>query len=397
MNNIFEIKIEDIDFSIFDTVQKKIDKLAMPLGSLGVLHELAKRVVGITRNLNPSFDKFSILIFAGDHGITQRGVSAYTHKITYYNALNMLIGRSTINAFANNIGANVIVVDNGIDANSIMEKPLYPNIQFYDLKVNRGTCDCSVMPAMTTDEVIKGIKNGYNVTKSIINNNDVIGIGEMGIGNTSIASLLTSFLLDIPIEEVTGPGSGLNKIGVKNKTNSLKKVLNRISYISKIDIIRVLSEIGGHEINGMIGAVLCAAEHKKPILVDGIISSSAALAASFINKNVNNYLIFCTQSTEPGHLHIYNYFSQTPILNLGLRLGEGTGVALAYPIIKAAMTQLKDIAELEDISIDKPNPEGFMSKWNNNQTYPIFKFIEDNNCFQKANKKLSITRLQHNN
>ena len=398
MKDIFKINIEEIDFSLYDTVQKKIDNLAMPLGSLGTLHDLTKKVVGITRNLNPNFDKFSILIFAGDHGITQKGVSAYTHKITYYNVLNMLTGRSTVNAFANNIGANVVVIDNGIDAEPIKEKPSSPNIQFFDLKVNYGTNDCSVMPAMTTDEVINGIKNGYYVTNSIIGDNDVIGIGEMGIGNTSIASLLTSFLLDIPIEEVTGAGSGLNKIGVKNKTNSLKKVINRISCISKVDIIRILSEIGGHEINGMIGAVLCAAENKKPILVDGVIASSAALAASFINKNVKNYLIFCTQSTEPGHSHIYNYFSQTPILNLGLRLGEGTGVALAYPIIKAAMTQLKDIAELGDISLDEPNFEGFMSKWENVK-YPMFNLHENNiaNVFLTGKRQYKLKRHQVEN
>ncbi|MBK8548412.1 MAG: nicotinate-nucleotide--dimethylbenzimidazole phosphoribosyltransferase [Saprospiraceae bacterium] len=156
---------------------------------------------------------------------------------------------------------------------------------------------------------------------------------------------------------------------MKRKALTLKKVLNRLNKkkSDKKNILNILSEIGGHEINGMIGAILSAAKNKKPVLIDGVISSAAALAASKINSNVNEYLIFCTKSTEPGHSHIYKYFSQTPILSLGLRLGEGTGVALAYPLIKAAITQLTDIAELGDISIDKPNPEGFMAKW---QTYP---------------------------
>lgn len=362
MKSILEIDIEDIDFSLFDIVQDKMNRLAMPVGSLGVLHDLTKRIVGITRDLNPKFDKFSILIFAGDHGLTQQGVSAYTHRITYYNVLNMLEGYSAINAFAKNVGANIVVIDNGIDAKPIKMKPFSTKVQFFDSKVNYGTNDCSIMPAMTINEVLQGIESGYNITKSIIEYSDVIGIGEMGIGNTSIASLLTGFLLDIPLEKVVGPGSGLDEEGVKRKVDTLKKVLDRISDISKNEIVKVLSEISGHEINGMIGAILCAAQNKKTILIDGFISSSAALAASFINKNVNNYLIFCTRSMEPGHSYIYNYFSQIPILNLGLRLGEGTGVALAYPIIKTALAQLNDIAELGDISIDQPNPAGFIPK-----------------------------------
>jgi nicotinate-nucleotide--dimethylbenzimidazole phosphoribosyltransferase len=363
MNDILNIKIEKIEYGLFNSVQKKIDNLAMPIGSLGSLHELAKRIVGITRNINPSLNNFTILVFSGDHGISQQGVSAYTYKVTYYNVLNMLIGKSTINAFANSVGANLVVIDNGINSESIRIKPSSPKIHFFDLKVNRGTNDCSKMSSMSLVEVITGIQNGYDVTKTIIEKNDIIGIGEMGIGNSSIASLLISFLLDVPIEETTGPGSGLNELGVLKKKKILKDILSRIDYLQKTDIVQVLAEIGGHEINGMIGAILCAAENKKPILIDGVISSAAALAASFINSNINDYLIFCTQSTEPGHSYISNYFSQIPILSLGLRLGEGTGVALAFPLIKAAITQLNDIADLKDISLDKPNQEGFISKW----------------------------------
>lgn len=363
MSDILKIDIEKIDYNLFRDVQEKLDSLAMPLGSLGSLHELAKRIVGITRDLNPTLENFTILIFAGDHGITQQGVSAYTYKITYYNVLNMLSGRSTINAFAKSVGAKIAIVDIGINSEKIKMDTSSPDILFLDLRVGNGTKDCSITSSMSIEEVIKGIENGYNATESIINKNDLIGIGEMGIGNSSIASLLISHLLNVPIDETTGPGAGLNDIGVSKKKKVLEKALLRIKYISKKDIIKVLSEIGGHEINGMIGSILCAAKYKKPILIDGVISSAAALSAYFINENIRDYLIFCTQSTEPGHNFISSYFSQEPILSLGLRLGEGTGVALAYPLVKASITQLNEIADLKDITIDKPNFEGFFSRW----------------------------------
>jgi len=364
MTETLDFEIETIDYDLFQQIQTKIDRLAMPVGSLGDLHSLAKKIVGITRNTSPNLDKFTIIVFAADHGITQQGVSAYSHEVTYYNTINMLEGRATINAFAKSVNAKLIIVDSGINSLTIQNKS--DHVVFIDNKVAFGTKDCSVEPAMKPSQVVEGILNGYNIVNKIAPEVDIIGIGEMGIGNTSIASLLISIILNIPIEDITGAGAGLNEKGIERKTLILKKTLNRLSKKSfDKDIINLLSEIGGHEINGMIGAILGAAKNKKPVLIDGVISSVAALAASLINKNINEYLIFCTKSTEPGHSHIYKYFSQNPILSLGLRLGEATGVALAYPVIKSAITQLTDIAELTEISVDKPNPEGFITKWKN--------------------------------
>ncbi len=363
MFKIENIKIDKVTNLLSAKAEKKISNLAMPLGSLGNLHSLAKKIVNITNNLNPPLKSCTIFIYAGDHGITKQGVSAYTHKITYYNVLNMLQGKSTINAFSDSTGTNLIIIDIGIASQIIIPEKINSNLKFYNSRVANGTKDCMHEAAMSIDDVLQGIYSGYKITNENIDNIDAIGIGEMGIGNTSIASLISSILLGIPIEDITGPGSGLNPKGLSHKIDILKKVLYRIKSLPKNNVISLLSEVGGHELNGMIGSIICACEHHKPVLVDGFIASTAALSATFINPNIKDYLIFCTQSTEPGHRFIYEYFGQVPILSLGLRLGEGTGASLAWPILKASIKQFSDIADLSDISIEKPNPEGYIAEW----------------------------------
>jgi len=328
---------------ITSQLEEKINNKTKPLGSLGILEKLALQIGTIQNSTEPKLIDPTILVFAADHGITEEGVSAFPKEVTHQMVLNFLHGGAAINVFAqqNNIALKIIDagVDHDFDSNDLI-----------DCKVARGTKNMLHSAAMTKEEVKLSLEKGKMVIDDHVSPQcTIIGFGEMGIGNTSSASLIISSLCKIDIEICTGKGTGLTEDQLTLKINTLKKAIEK--HPDTTDVMDVLQKFGGLEIVQICGAMLQAYEKKMLIMVDGFIASSAFLAAYKINPKIIDNAVFCHKSAEPGHIHLLNYFKATPLLDLGMRLGEGTGGAVAYPIIKSAVEFLNKMASFADANV----------------------------------------------
>ena len=334
-----EIKISGIDRAILSDTQKRLDMLTKPLGSLGRLEELAKTVVAITEKKNPVLKDKVIVTMAGDHGIAREGVSAYPMEVTPQMVLNFLNGGAGINVLAKHVGAKVIVVDMGVNYDFKGAPGLV------DKKIAKGTGSFTVGRAMTRDEAIRSVEAGIDIVlaeKEL----DMVGTGDMGIGNTSPSAAITSIYTGKPVAEVTGRGTGIDDKGLKNKIELIEKGI-ALNKPDKSDALDVLSKVGGFEIGGLAGVILGGAMRKVPVVIDGFISTAAALIAVNIEPGAREYLIASHNSVENGHRHALEYLQLKPILNLELRLGEGTGAALAMNIIEASVKILNEMATFE--------------------------------------------------
>ena len=351
MNKIQEkiSKIMPLDKKLIDEAQVRLDNLTKPLGSLGRLEELAKQVVGITGNLKPELKNKVIFTFAGDHGVTAEGVSAYPKEVTAQMVYNFLNGGAGINVLAKQAGARVVVADLGVCSD------LKPNPKLVIKKINYGTKNMASGPAMTKEEAVKAIEAGIDIFENEYKNGiDIVGIGEMGIGNTTSASAITASFTKKPVVDITGKGTGIDEKGLENKIRVIKKAIeaNKPDSSNAVD---VLSKVGGFEIAGLCGVVLGAAARRIPVVVDGFISASAALVAYHIEPKVKDYLIASHRSVESGHGIILEHIGLKPILDLDLRLGEGTGAALAIPIIEASIKILTQMATFESANVSERN------------------------------------------
>lgn len=342
----------DLDFVISKPSEKlrcslkaKIDQKTKPLGSLGQLESLAIQIGLCQNTLTPSLNKPTILIFAGDHGIVEEGVSAYPQTVTSQMVTNFLSGGAAINVFARQHQLELMIVDAGVNS----DLPDHPKL--ISAKINKGTHNFLKKPAMTIHACINAINTGSNlVLQQHENGCNCIGFGEMGIGNTSSASLLMHVLTGIPLDQCVGRGTGLNNTDYQNKINVLRQVLTHHENLSTP--IDILTTFGGYEIAMMIGAYLKAAECGMLILVDGFIASAALLVAYKLHPNVLDYCIFSHVSNEQGHQALLNYFNIKALLNMELRLGEGSGIALAYPLLQSATLFLNEMATFNDAGID---------------------------------------------
>lgn len=350
--------IEKIDYSFADKTQKRLDNLTKPPGSLGRLEELAKQVVKITGKENPVLSNKVIFTFAGDHGIAREGVSAYPQEVTAQMVYNFINGGAAINVLARHVGARVVVADLGVVSD------LKPHKELIIKKVNYGTKNIARWPAMTKEEAVKAIENGMEIFLDEFsaagarlpdgqvsafggkNGIDIIGIGEMGIANTTSASAITSVLTKTTVEEVTGRGTGIDDKTLAHKIAMIEKALE-INKPNSKDVLDVLSKVGGFEIGGLAGVVLAAASKRVPVVIDGFISTVAVLIADALEPKVKDYLIASHCSVERGHRVILDYLGLKPILDLSLRLGEGTGAALAMNIVDAAVKVLNEMATFE--------------------------------------------------
>ena len=328
--------IEDLTLEpeIRDTICRTLDALAIPKGCLGQLHDLAKQICFIQHTARPRMERALVLVFAGDHGISNKGVSAFPKRATFENFRNMLAGRTVISAFAEAVGVPVWYVDAGIDGPRISDSAAN-GCRFIDARIGNGTADCSERPAMTRQQAMEGLTAGYQLAQEASKNADAIILGEMGIANTSIASLVSAAYLDLNLNSVIGRGSGLSDQGLMRKRAVLAQAFSRHSW-NQLDKIDILAELSGHEVNALVGAVLGAAARKKLVLIDGFIVSVAALVAVKLMPACQHYLVPCTESAEFGYQEIAKHLSWNPLLRLGLRLGEGSGAALAWPIVRAA-------------------------------------------------------------
>ncbi len=349
MNKLNEIikKIDEIDFSKENKIQKRLDNLTKPQGSLGGLEDLAKQIVLITNKDNPSLDNKVIFTLAGDHGIADEGVSAFPKEVTAQMVYNFIKGGAGINVLARHIGARVIVVDMGIAS----------DLEFDDgvviKKINYGTKNMIKGPAMTRDEAVRAIENGIVVFEDeFLNGVDIVGTGDMGIGNTTASSAIASVITGKPVEDMTGRGTGIDSKSLSMKIELIKKAID-VNKPNSEDAIDVLSKVGGFEIGGLAGVMLAAAARKVPIVIDGFISAAASLIAFKLEPKVKDYMISAHCSVEKGHKTVLDYLGLSPLLDFNLRLGEGSGAALAITIAEASVKILTQMATFKDAEVSE--------------------------------------------
>lgn len=318
-----------------------IDGKAKPLGALGRVEDLAVRLGLIASDRPPGFDKALLLVFAGDHGLTAEGVSSYPSSVTQAMVATFLAGKASASAFARAVGATLRVVDAGVDADLAAHPDLIA------AKVRRGTRNAATEPALTADEVARALKHGARIARDAATEGfETLALGEMGIGNTASAALIMHRLAPAPLAECVGSGAGHDAAGLARKLAVLERAAARSPAVGPA---AVLAEFGGLEIAMMAGAVIGAASVRLPVLVDGFIASAAALAAIRLEPAAKDYCIFCHRSAERGHRRMLAALEVQPLLDLDLRLGEGTGALLALPIVRAASRLLSDVASLDDV------------------------------------------------
>lgn len=341
-----DFKITTIDTAIKSELQHKIDTKTKPVGALGDLESIALQIGSIQQSLSPKLNKPTMLVFAGDHGIAQENVvNAYPQEVTTQMVYNFLNGGAAINVFCKQNNIDLKIIDAGVNHN-------FESIEgLINAKINFGTKNITTQAAMTSSEFEEALAKGANlVEKEFKNGCNCIGFGEMGIGNTSAAALLMHAFTQIPMTDCVGAGTGLDKERIHKKTAILETIINTHKATTPHEIMR---HFGGFEITMIAGGILKAAELKMTILIDGFIVTSALLFANAINENVVDYCIMCHQSNEKGHLKMLDFLNKKALLNIGLRLGEGTGVALAYPLIKASVNFLNNMASFESAGVSQ--------------------------------------------
>ncbi len=322
-------------------LRARIDGKAKPPGSLGRIEELALQLGLIAHPDAPRADKAVLLVFAGDHGMTASGVSQYPSDVTAAMVRTFLAGRASANAFAAATGARLRVIDAGVAAD------LPPHPDLIEARIAHGTADATHASAMSREQAIAALTRGCEIAMQEIRDGaDVIAIGEMGIGNTASAALIAHRLAPAPLDDCIGVGAGQDSEGLARKRAVLTQAAARSDATTPLD---VLAEFGGFEIAMMAGAAIGAAASRRPVIVDGFISSAAALVAVRLCPAVRDYCVFAHRSAERGHGLVLAAMQATPLLDLGMRLGEGTGALLALPLLRAAARLLTDVASLDDV------------------------------------------------
>ena len=340
-------KIEKPDRSLEKEIQNHLDNLTKPPGSLGMLEDIAKKYCLARQTTAPRINKKAIYTFAGDHGVVEEGVSAYPKEVTPQMVLNMLNGGAAINVLARHANASVYVVDIGVDfdfkdAPGLIKK-----------KIGKGTNNIRKGPAMTKEEAIQAIEVGIELANRAVEQGvDLLGTGDMGIGNTTPSAALFAALMQEKVENITGRGTGIDDNRLKNKIDVIKDSLE-VNKEHLTDPISTLAALGGYEIAGICGLILGGAANKIPVVVDGFISSAGAIVAYKINPVVKEYIFFSHKSQETGHVKFLNWIGEKPILDLGMRLGEGTGAALAMTIIEAAIKIYNEMATFDSAGVSK--------------------------------------------
>ena len=335
---------------LYQQLQQIVDQKTKPLGALGRLETLAVQLGLIQGTTTPHIEQPQIRVFAADHGLTKHGTSAYPSAVTAQMVYNFLQGGAAINVLARQHHMELKVVDAGVNAD-FANSPFKDHAQLLDYKVRHRSRDALSEPAMTAEECLAALENGMDVVKSMAGN--LLIVGEMGIGNTSAASLLLARLGDIPLDECIGRGTGLDDAGLKHKASILTQVLARHSEAqTPFDI---LAALGGLEIAMMAGALMQAASERRILLIDGFIASSALLVAERLAPGVAQYAVFAHHSVEPGHTHLLKLLNAEPLLNMGMRLGEGSGAALAYPLLQSACAIINEMASFNDAGISGQN------------------------------------------
>lgn len=324
-------------------LQCLIDQKTKPLGSLGRLETLALQLGLILNTDQPRLQQPQMVVFAGDHGLAARGVSAYPSDVTWQMVENFLAGGAAVSVLARQHGLALTVVDAGV------AKDIAPRAGLQIRKMAYGTADASQGPAMTADQCLSAMAAGADLIKGLPGN--AVLFGEMGIGNTSSAALLMARLTGLPLDQCVGRGTGLDDAGVQRKLAVLQQALQ--ANANAAQPLDALAALGGFEIAMMCGAMLEAAAQKRVVVVDGFISSSAVLVAHAMQPDMLSCCVFAHQSDESGHARMLNHLGVQPLLHLGLRLGEGSGAALAWPLLESACAILRDMASFESAGVSQ--------------------------------------------
>ncbi|WP_341236937.1 nicotinate-nucleotide--dimethylbenzimidazole phosphoribosyltransferase [uncultured Limnobacter sp.] len=324
-------------------LQTLIDNKTKPLASLGKLEALAVQIGVALGTESPVLEEPQLIVFAGDHGLTRQGVSAYPSDVTWQMVENFLAGGAAVSVLARQHGLSLSVVDCGVQHDFTARNGLYIR------KIGYGTGNSFEGPAMSIPQCGQAMNNGMELLRSLPGN--VLLLGEMGIGNTSAASLLMARFTGHDIAECTGAGTGLNAEAVQRKASTLREVLHR--HKNTESPMEILAAMGGFEIATMVGAVLQAASERRVVVVDGFIATAAVLVAHAMCPNVLAHCIFAHQSGEQGHRNMLKYLNAQPLLDLGMRLGEGSGAALAWPLLVSACALLRDMASFDSASVSR--------------------------------------------
>jgi len=331
-------QIKPLDRDAMRQAQARQDTLTKPQGSLGRLEELSIQVAGITGQARPRTGDKVIVTMAGDHGVVAEGVSAYPSEVTVQMVYNFLRGGAGINVLACHVGARVVIVDMGVAGE------LKPHPDLVNHKVAFGTRNMARGPAMSHAQAIQAIEGGIEVVEQeLAKGMDIVGIGDMGIGNTTPASAIAAAITGASVAEVTGRGTGIDDERLQHKIEVIEQAL-ALNQPDPDDPLDVLAKVGGFEIGGIAGVAIGAAAHRIPVVLDGFISGAGALIAAELAPQVKDYMIAAHCSVEIGHRWILDRLGLTPLFDLGLRLGEGTGAALGISIVEAAVKILNEMA-----------------------------------------------------
>lgn len=345
-------RIPSLNHEVQLAARMRQDTLTKPPGSLGRLEELSIQLAAITGQLRPPVARKAVIVMAGDHGVTVEGVSAYPVEVTPQMVSNFLHGGAAINVLARQAGARVVVVDVGVVAD-IEAVATLPATSLLRRKIARGTSNMTRGPAMTRAQAEAAIAEGVDVVNAeIANGLDLAATGDMGIGNTTASAAIVAALTGAPVARVTGRGTGVDDAGLARKVAAIKRALS-VNQPDRRDALDVLSKVGGLEIAGLVGVILGAAAHRIPVVMDGFISSAAALVAVGLAPEVKPYLIAAHQSVEIGHRVALEHLGLHPLLDLNLRLGEGTGAALAFHLIEAAARILNEMATFAEAGVSE--------------------------------------------
>ncbi|MDR0362124.1 MAG: nicotinate-nucleotide--dimethylbenzimidazole phosphoribosyltransferase [Planctomycetota bacterium] len=327
--------------------RERIRRLTMPPGALGKICDLAVELAGITGRMPPPVARKMVVVMAGDHGVVDEGVSASTREVTRQMVANFITGGAGVNVLARLNGAEVVVADVGM---ADRDEDLVRSGKLIGINVMKGTRNMRREPAMSREQAIKAIEAGIEIAERFVDTVDVFGAGEMGIGNTTPATAIVSILTGRPVEGLCGKGAGLRPEGVKRKAGIIEESI-ALHKPDPSDPLDVLAKVGGLEIGAIAGLILGAAARRKPVLVDGFISTAGAMIAKALAPFVRDHFILAHASGEPGHPAMREWIGRDPLLHLDMRLGEGTGAALAMNLVEAAARILSEMATFEGAGV----------------------------------------------
>jgi len=340
-------RIPPLDEAAAESARSRQAMLTKPAGSLGRLEDLSIQIAGITGQARPKLNHKVIITMAGDHGVARSGVSAYPPEVTPQMVLNFLRGGAAINVLARQVGARVVVVDMGV----AVDLPAHPELVIK--KIGYGTDNITLGPAMTRDQAERALLAGIEVVEEEIERGlDIVGTGDMGIGNTTPSAAIAAALTGQSPSVITGRGTGVDDAGLARKIDAIETAI-RINQPDPLDALDVLSKVGGFEIGGLAGVMIGAAVQRRPVMVDGFISTAAAMIAVTLAPQVRPYLIAAHRSQERGHQIMLDWLGLNPLLDFNLRLGEGTGSAIGISLAEAACRILDEMATFAEAGVSE--------------------------------------------